>query len=170
MNCPNCGAPLHRPDGQDYLSCGHCGGIHFPEPNADGVTVLGDRSELNGPGCGDPLVSAKVTGMPVLHCERCRGLLIEMDSFVEMIHRLIADGQAAALSPRPINAADLERATDCPGCGRRMDTHPYGGGGGVVLDNCPRCRFNWLDHKELRRVVSAAAAAQRGAGATGSYS
>jgi Zn-finger nucleic acid-binding protein len=36
-----------------------------------------------------------------------------------------------------------------------MHTHPYAGGGNIVIDNCPVCAVNWLDHGELRRVVAA---------------
>jgi Zn-finger nucleic acid-binding protein len=36
-----------------------------------------------------------------------------------------------------------------------MDTHLYGGGGNVVIDDCERCGLNWLDHGELDRIVRA---------------
>jgi len=37
-----------------------------------------------------------------------------------------------------------------------MDTHIYGGPGNIVIDNCPECRLNWLDHQELARITTAA--------------
>jgi hypothetical protein len=33
-----------------------------------------------------------------------------------------------------------------------MDTHPYGGPGNVIIDNCERCELNWLDYGELAKV------------------
>jgi Zn-finger nucleic acid-binding protein len=36
-----------------------------------------------------------------------------------------------------------------------METHPYGGGGNVIIEDCERCELNWLDHGELERIVQA---------------
>jgi Zn-finger nucleic acid-binding protein len=36
-----------------------------------------------------------------------------------------------------------------------MHTHPYAGGGNIVIDNCPRCALNWLDVGELEQVARA---------------
>jgi Zn-finger nucleic acid-binding protein len=36
-----------------------------------------------------------------------------------------------------------------------MDTHLYGGGGNVILDDCENCGLNWLDYGELDRIVRA---------------
>ena len=41
MNCPNCGAAMRLKDDADYLLCEYCATPHFPDPNADGVRVLG---------------------------------------------------------------------------------------------------------------------------------
>jgi len=37
----------------------------------------------------------------------------------------------------------------CPNCQQRMDTHPYFGGGNVVVDTCEGCGLIWLDAGEL---------------------
>jgi Zn-finger nucleic acid-binding protein len=57
--------------------------------------------------------------------------------------------------PPPVRMAEVERQIYCPSCRRKMDTHPYGGPGNVVIDNCPRCKVNWLDHDELHRITRA---------------
>ena len=36
-----------------------------------------------------------------------------------------------------------------------MDTHPYGGGGSVIIDDCENCALDWLDYAELDRIVRA---------------
>jgi Zn-finger nucleic acid-binding protein len=36
-----------------------------------------------------------------------------------------------------------------------MDTHLYGGGGNVIIDDCENCDLNWLDYGELDRIVRA---------------
>ena len=42
MTCPACGAAMHVATGKDYLICDYCGSTHFPDPNPDGVRVLGE--------------------------------------------------------------------------------------------------------------------------------
>jgi Zn-finger nucleic acid-binding protein len=36
-----------------------------------------------------------------------------------------------------------------------MDTHPYGGPGNIVVDNCEKCQIIWLDYGELKKVINA---------------
>ena len=60
--------------------------------------------------------------------------------------------ESGIVGARP-DERDLERRIRCPGCGGTMMTHYYAGPGNVVIDNCPGCRLNWLDHRELRRIV-----------------
>jgi Zn-finger nucleic acid-binding protein len=155
MNCSNCGAPLRLPGTGDYLFCDHCETRVFPEPDADGVSVLGGETALNCPACRTPLTHAAVAGVRVYFCPACRGLLTDVDEFVAIVGELRPKYADERERPRPIQSQELERAVDCPRCRRRMDTHPYGGPGNIVIDNCPDCRLNWLDHRELRRVVRA---------------
>jgi Zn-finger nucleic acid-binding protein len=78
-----------------------------------------------------------------------------MDAFRVAVDELRSHLEGATEIPRPMNPDDLKRALRCPKCGWKMDTHPYAGPGNIVIDNCPRCELNWLDHAELRRVASA---------------
>ncbi len=153
MNCTNCGAPMRVEEDRDYLVCDFCGGTHFPEPDAEGVRVLGEVDRSDCPVCRVPLVHAAVNGCRVLFCSRCRGLLVSMDTFMGLVSALRAQrpaGEAAG----PIQWKDLGRRIRCPRCFHHMDTHPYAGPGNVVIDNCPHCRVNWLDHGELLRIGS----------------
>jgi Zn-finger nucleic acid-binding protein len=36
-----------------------------------------------------------------------------------------------------------------------METHPYHGGGAVMIDDCDRCGLVWLDRGEIARIVRA---------------
>jgi Zn-finger nucleic acid-binding protein len=36
-----------------------------------------------------------------------------------------------------------------------MDVHPYYGPGNAVIDTCGRCALIWLDHGELKVIVTA---------------
>ena len=139
-------------DGKECLVCDHCRHIHFPEPDADGVRVLGLASTTMCSVCRIPLIHASIEGRRLLHCERCRGLLIAVEVFVGLIERLRARDYKAA--PDPTAWGDINRPLDCPACGNRMDTHPYGGPGNILIDNCPQCELNWLDHSELSRIAT----------------
>ncbi len=154
MNCPNCGAAMRLEKDREYFTCDYCKSLHFPAPNADGIRVLGEPSELECPLCWVPLVHAAAGGQRVLYCERCRGLLAAMDVFLVMLEELRAARRSGS-QPRPTNWDELRRQILCPECQTPMHTHPYAGPGNVVIDNCPRCRLNWLDHAELRRITAA---------------
>jgi Transcription factor zinc-finger len=72
-------------------------------------------------------------------------MLIGMDLFVGLIQDLRASR----------DRKDLQRRINCPQYGKVMDTHPYGGPGNVIIDDCDRCEVNWLDYGELQRIVRA---------------
>ena len=155
MNCPSCGAPLRLEEDKDHAICDYCKNLYFPEKNEEGVRVLGQESDQDCPTCGALLVHAAMSGMRFLYCTQCRGMLIPMPTFVELTTALRAQlGAQAELRGTP-DPWDLERQIKCPRCHRRMDTHPYGGPGNVILDSCSKCFVNWLDHGELMRIAHA---------------
>ncbi|MBI5280593.1 MAG: zf-TFIIB domain-containing protein [Candidatus Solibacter usitatus] len=155
MNCPGCGAAV-RPDMEkEALCCDFCGRVELSEPDQDGVRDLAETSGRLCPVCRLGLVHASAAGIGVERCPNCRGILAPSDGFVAMIDLLRGRYDGPPEPPRPLPLEDLNRRIDCPGCSRPMDTHPYGGGGNIVIDNCPECDLNWLDHAELRRVVRA---------------
>jgi Zn-finger nucleic acid-binding protein len=155
MNCPSCGATMRLEPDKDFLNCDYCKNIFFPEKNDDGVRVLGELSTLSCPACAIPLVHAALEGCRILYCSQCRGMLISMDIFMELVRDLhVHSGGSGAIPPAP-DPTGLERRTDCPQCHQRMDTHYYGGPGNVIIDDCSNCHLNWLDYGELRRIVRA---------------
>jgi Zn-finger nucleic acid-binding protein len=153
MNCPNCGAAMRLDPDKDYLICDYCGNLHFPDVNSDGVRILGEPSKLGCPICAIPLVHAAVSGYRIQYCERCRGML--MGVFPFMIESLRARRETDPTVPPPPDWSGLKRHIRCPQCHFEMDTHPYGGPGNVIIDDCERCALDWLDYGELRRIVTA---------------
>ena len=153
MKCPECGAPLRLEEDKDYLVCDFCTSMHFPDPNADGVRVLGEPAQETCPVCQVPLVHAAVGGMRILYCERCRGMLLPMAVFVALVDTLRSAASHAVLHPP--DPRDLERKIRCPRCHQTMDTHPYAGPGAIVIDSCSQCQLDWLDYGELQRVLRA---------------
>jgi LSD1 subclass zinc finger protein len=155
MNCPSCGAPLHLQEGRESLTCEYCRTVYLPEKNDDGVRVFDQPSEFLCPVCEAPLFHAAMERQRILYCTRCRGSLIPMAVFVVLVRDLRARrGGAAGISPAP-DRREFDRRTRCPQCGAPMDTHYYAGGGNVVLDDCSRCEWNWLDAGELMSIVRA---------------
>jgi Zn-finger nucleic acid-binding protein len=116
---------------------------------------MDEPSEMNCPICRLPLVLAWIDETQVLHCARCHGLLINQIAFLATIRYLRARSQGPGAIPPPMNPRELDRRLDCPSCGQRMSTHPYGGPGNIVVDNCPRCLILWLDREELSKVTRA---------------
>jgi Zn-finger nucleic acid-binding protein len=139
----------------DYLTCDHCGSMHFPEPNSDGVRVLGVSASVPCPACNVPLVHAAIKSHRIRYCERCRGMLIPMEEFVPTIEDLRSRRETAGDAVRQPEWKDLDRRRNCPQCGLEMQTHPYYGPGNVIIDTCEHCALNWLDYSELDRIVRA---------------
>ena len=155
MNCPNCGAAMRLKDDADYLICDYCRTPHFPDPNADGVRVLGVPAGISCPICAVPLMNASVARERMFYCERCRGMLISMGVFPEIVQDLRSRREVSVDAARPTDWKDLDRRIRCPKCGVTMDTHAYCGPGNIIIDSCENCSQNWLDYGELDRVVRA---------------
>jgi LSD1 subclass zinc finger protein len=154
MNCPSCGAAMHLQPGEDSLRCDYCESIFYPEKDDDGVRVLGEVTDQDCPVCAIPLTHAALAKVRILYCTRCRGMLMAMDAFVELIDELRALGSGTVPQVAP-DRKDLTRKSNCPQCHQLMDTHYYAGPGNVVIDSCDRCSLNWLDHGEIMRIVHA---------------
>jgi C4-type Zn-finger protein len=82
-------------------------------------------------------------------------MLVGMDNFVAMVHNARARHEIAGEPAHQPDWTEMDRRIKCPQCGEQMDTHPYGGGGNVIIEDCERCSFNWLDYSELERIVHA---------------
>jgi Zn-finger nucleic acid-binding protein len=147
---------MHLEPAKECLVCNYCGNIVFPERNEDGVRVLGDPSAKSCPACRLPLREAALAGHRILYCERCRGMLISIDDFFAIVEQRRAELAGVTEPPHAVDWNELKRRVNCPECGEPMDTHLYGGPGNIVIDNCPRCRLNWLDHHELSHIARAA--------------
>ncbi len=155
MTCEQCGASMRADRERAIFVCDYCGGHAVPPADDDGVLLLGLVRE-KCPICNTALSNGLLESLDILYCEHCRGMLISMDQFPELISALRShrDAPAAFLAPR--SRADADRALHCPKCGAGMDDHPYGGGGNVNVDSCETCELIWLDRGELRKIASAA--------------
>ncbi len=155
MNCRNCGGALRLNSGSEALACDFCHTLVYPEPNEEGVRVFEAGTGESCPVCRQELKHASYLGKRLGYCPKCLGMLLDLDSFGALVQIVRARRDRIPEPPRPLDPAELERVIDCPRCQQRMDTHPYAGPGNIVIDNCPDCRLNWLDHNELRRVTMA---------------
>lgn len=158
-NCPNCGAPLTPVAGRDYFRCDHCETCEFPQSLADspdGVVPLGEPSELPCPVCAEPLARGTIDGYEIAFCEQCRGVLANHSDFPQIVRARQAHCGAPS-DPSPLDSEELARQVECPSCGRRMETHPFSGGGNAVVDTCLGCWLIWLDAGEIATLAAAAA-------------
>ena len=136
------------------LSCRHCGSVE-QQAGIVGHIDVGAASEMACPSCATPLSHGKLDGFPLLLCQRCQGMLIEMDYFVPVIEAARAHEEPSGRIP-PRRQSPGDRTIRCPACDHAMLSHFYGGPGNLVIDTCESCHLNWLDPGELRRIARAA--------------
>ena len=138
------------------LVCSFCGNVQVPEANADGVRLLGIEAAEDCPVCtGVRLVHGAIERERIRYCAHCRGMLVGMDSFLEIVEEMRSRREAVTYTAHEPDWRDLDRRIRCPQCRTQMDTHPYCGPGNVIIDSCEVCAVNWLDYGELDRIVRA---------------
>lgn len=144
---------MHMAAGQDSLRCDYCRNIYFSAADDSGVRYLDETVEILCPVCRVPLWNATVADTGIRACKRCRGMLIPMGIFEELVEKLRAqhEGTDIAASDRD----ELNNGLECPQCHQGMEKHFYYGGGRVVMADCERCSLNWLDGGALMRIVRA---------------
>jgi Zn-finger nucleic acid-binding protein len=158
--CSNCGAPLDGRVLHGRLSCSFCGSQHnLPEAgagaDADRVLALGVASQHSCPRCGVPLQQGLMDEQRVEHCADCNGVLLPRETFAAVVSHRRARYRGPDAVPRPLDGRELERIVGCPGCGERMEVHPYYGPGPAVIDSCSRCALVWLDRGEMTVIETA---------------
>jgi Zn-finger nucleic acid-binding protein len=153
MNCQNCGAPMTLLLEKRQFSCEYCKSIYFPEKNADGIQVIDESSEYQCPISKVNLNYAYIDDIPLFYCPHCQGLLIDQFVFRVAVDFLRSHSSQPPIQPPPFDSRELKRSITCPRCGQEMTTHPYGGPGNIVIDNCPICHLVWMDYGEIRRVI-----------------
>lgn len=153
MNCRNCGAAMRPVGGAAYFRCGYCGTFEFPNTTDDRVATLGEVTRFPCPVCDQALGKAAVEGHTVCFCGTCQGVLTTNAEFTGILLKLRAEYADRPSVPRSIDPVELRRRVCCPKCHKTMDTHPYGGGGNVVIDTCHRCHLLWLDAGEMEMIA-----------------
>jgi Zn-finger nucleic acid-binding protein len=153
MNCRNCGAAMQPVAGAAYFRCQYCGTFEFPTTTDDRVATRNELTDFPCPVCHKPLGAATVEGYAVCFCGTCHGVLATNVEFSNILGKLRAEYADRPGAPRGLDPVELRRRVGCPKCKKGMDTHPYGGGGNVVIDTCPRCHLIWLDAGEMETIA-----------------
>jgi Zn-finger nucleic acid-binding protein len=144
---------LHARPGDASLVCPYCHSVHIPDADYEGIRILEEQSDLLCPVCQATLSHASLAGKAIEFCGKCRGMLFPLDHLQGMIESVSLDG---AISEDFVpDRSELDRKLACPSCHRPMETHPYYGGGHIVIDDCENCSLIWLDHGELKRMALA---------------
>ena len=153
MNCKNCGAPMRLMAERGCFFCDYCGTYSFPDETRDRVQILNETSTLKCPLCHVEQVSGLIFDFPVLVCKKCRGLMFKPPILLGVMDYVLKAGLGGGQMARPLDREGLSRMVHCPGCNQQMSTHPYQGGGNIIIDTCMPCRLVWLDYGELHRVI-----------------
>lgn len=155
MNCQNCGAPLDIVAGAGHPACCYCESGSVPASLAisvDRLVPLEQPAVISCPHCEQLLALGSLDRRRVLHCESCRGILVPMGDFADLVRRRRRSYRGPEHPPRPIAPEQLQQHIACPACSRTMEVHPYYGPGCVVIDSCRACRLIWLDSGEITRI------------------
>jgi Zn-finger nucleic acid-binding protein len=132
-----------------YFRCAHCTRYHFPKETDAGISPLGELVGVDCPVCRKELQAALIDGEKVCYCDTCRGFLTPTALFGLIVTKRRALHGPNEQRPGPFDPAELQRGLKCPHCRKRMEAHPYFGGGNAVVDTCERCGLIWLDAGEL---------------------
>jgi Zn-finger nucleic acid-binding protein len=95
------------------------------------------------------LVSARIEEETVYYCGACHGFLTATETFRALVAKRRCQHAPGDQATEPFDPAELDYYVNCPNCNQRMDTHPYFGGGNVVVDTCEPCGLIWLDMDKL---------------------
>jgi Zn-finger nucleic acid-binding protein len=140
---------------RDHFFCEYCRTSALLPGSPSDIKVVDEKSGVDCALCNDEMQVASLLRERVLLCGSCRGLLIEQERFLKIVDGLRAAATGPPVIPAPLNREELRRKIRCPRCTRAMNTHPYGGPGNIVVDNCETCRLVWLDTGELKSVIDA---------------
>lgn len=152
--CASCGAPVTPVKDKNYFVCSYCGAYYFPEASQDGVKIMGEPGTLFCPVCKIPMVTAMIEDIHIEACSKCRGVMISQNQLAFVV-QLLRETSKKVETALPLDKAGLDPERYCQSCGRKMDSHPYGGGGNVVIDVCETCGVVWFDYGELKRIMTA---------------
>ena len=116
MLCASCGACMRLDTGRGLLTCPYCGREEPPPAGEEPIEVLGKATDRLCPACQSPLSEGRIASHELLYCNRCRGMLIGMDSFLGVIETLrdLRLRPARVLAPR--DEAEASRSYPCPVC------------------------------------------------------
>ncbi|MGI9517799.1 MAG: zf-TFIIB domain-containing protein [Pirellulaceae bacterium] len=135
--------------------------FHSP---GDDVVFLDRLVGLPCPKCQGDLVVASASGLKIVGCQQCRGLLLQKNVMAGLVRSRRAQHLSGDGVSQPFDQSELRQTSFCVACQAEMETHAYGGPGSVVIDSCAHCGLAWLDADELQRIVEAPGNRQCSAG------
>lgn len=155
MNCTACGGPLKPRPTDDALVCEYCHNVFYPQKNDDGVVVTGEAKDEPCPVCAISLKQAVLERVEICYCSKCRGMLVPMRSFPELIDALQQKNPGKVDIPA-LDPSEMQRKLTCPHCHKAMIVDFYPAATNVVIGSCETCALNWIDHGKMARIVDGA--------------
>jgi len=114
--------------------------------------MVANLSEPSCPVRAVSLVHAALKTWRMLYCGKCRGMLISVDIFVELMLALHEHSDDSEAIPRAQSEGSppAHKLSEKPAA----DGHaPLRWPGNVIIDDYEVCHLHWLDYDERRRII-----------------
>ena len=115
---------------------------------------------MNCPACGKLLAEAAYEGLPVWHCEACRGRLVERSRVEAIKEKYGASTDDLVEEVESERRSDTPGPVNCPRCGKPMAKSAGPGPVPFDMDSCEACKLVWFDGGELALLQFAHEAAK----------
>lgn len=99
-----------------------------------------------------PLESKAFSGVQVMLCPGCGGMLLDRGELNKVTEPTVGDLEFSTLDRDTRQHVDEWGIALCPRDGAEMEKVEFLIETNIILDHCPRCRAFWLDGRELARI------------------
>ena len=107
------------------------------------------------PDCNNALQVAKLKGIRIDECLKCKGKWFERNELVSAKNKVDEGLRWLDFDPFGKDSEELSIASDgkqCPKCAKKMRSLTYIQSK-VIIDKCPSCEGVWLSHGELAKII-----------------
>ena len=110
---------------------------------------------MNCPDCLSELKVAKLKGINIHECLKCKGKWLERNELILAKNRADEDLRWLDFDPFGKDAEKLSVSSEgkqCPQCIKKMQSLTYSQSK-VIIDKCQSCEGVWLTHGELAKII-----------------
>ncbi|MHC4252600.1 MAG: zf-TFIIB domain-containing protein [Planctomycetota bacterium] len=115
---------------------------------------------MNCPSCGKLLAQAEYEGLPVWHCEACKGRLAGGGRVEAIKEKYGLSTDELVEEVQDERRGDIAGPANCPRCAKPMKKEAGPGPVPFDMDSCDTCKLVWFDGGELALLQLAHEAAK----------